>query len=101
MLSMSSAELQNKFQPFQDVREETLRGDVNTTHLKLVPLKAMSFKYAEVWVDSSGMPVQTKIVEKNDDATYRAPEGPAKRTGRVSDDEFGSSHPSSAKVIKG
>jgi hypothetical protein len=26
-----------------------------------------AYKYAEIWVDSAGMPVQTKIVEKNDD----------------------------------
>src|SRR5258708_4982140 len=69
MLSMSTNELQDKFQPFQEVREETLWGGVSTTHLKLIPAKAMSFKYAEVWVDATGMPVQTKMVEKNDDAT--------------------------------
>ena len=26
-------------------------------------------EYAEVWVDGSGMPVQTKVVEKNGDST--------------------------------
>lgn len=69
MLSMSSTELQNKFQPFQDAREESLGDGVTATHLKLVPIKSMSFKYAEVWVDGTGMPVMTKIVEKNGDAT--------------------------------
>ena len=70
MMNMSRAQLQTKFEPFQDVREETLWGNVSTIHLKLVPMKgAASFKYAEIWVDSSGMPVQSKVVEKNDDAT--------------------------------
>lgn len=100
MLSMSSAELQNKFQPFQEVRDETLKGDVNTTHLKLVPLKAMSFAYAEVWVDSSGMPVQSKVVEKNGDATL-VRLWDLQKNGRVSDDEFVVKYPSSAKVIRG
>ena len=44
-------------------------GRRKTTHIKLVPKGNARYKYAEVWVDSNGMPVQTKIVEKNDDAT--------------------------------
>jgi outer membrane lipoprotein-sorting protein len=100
VLNMSSAELQNKFQPFQDVRDETLKGGVNTTHLKLVPVKAMSFAYAEVWVDSSGMPVQMKVVEKNRDATTIGL-WDLQKNGRLSDDVFVVKYPSSAKVIKG
>jgi outer membrane lipoprotein-sorting protein len=100
MLSMSSAELQNRFQPFQEVRDETLKGDVNTTHLKLVPLKAMSFAYAEVWVDSSGMPVQSKVVEKNGDATL-VRLWDLQKNGRVSDGDFAVKFASSAKVIRG
>ena len=69
MMYMSKQQLEAKFQPVQDVREETLWGGVSTIHLTLVPKGNASFKYAEIWVDSSGMPVQTKIVEKNDDAT--------------------------------
>ena len=69
MLYMSRQQLESRFQPLQDVREETLWGGVSTIHLKLVPKGNASFKYAEIWVDGSGMPVQTKIVEKNDDAT--------------------------------
>lgn len=99
MLSMSSAELQNKFQPFQDVREESLGDGVTATHLKLVPLKQMSFKYAEVWVDSAGMPVMTKIVEKNGDATtVRLTRLEKNRT--LSRKEFEVNVPSSAKIIK-
>jgi outer membrane lipoprotein-sorting protein len=69
MVYMSRTELESKFQPVQDVREETLWGNVSTIHLTLTPKGNASFKYAEIWVDSTGMPVQTKIVEKNDDAT--------------------------------
>ena len=96
---MSSAELQNSFNRFR-IRDETLKGDVNTTHLKLVPLKAMSFAYAEVWVDSSGMPVQSKVVEKNGDATT-VRLWDLQKNGKVSDDEFVVKYPSSAKVIRG
>ncbi len=69
MMYMSKQQLEARFQPVQDVREETLWGGVSTIHLKLVPKGNASFKYAEIWVDSAGMPVQTKIVEKNDDST--------------------------------
>ncbi|MGH9904012.1 MAG: LolA family protein, partial [Pyrinomonadaceae bacterium] len=69
LMYMTRQQLEARFQPVQDVREETLWGGVSTIHLTLVPKGNASFKYAEIWVDSSGMPVQTKIVEKNDDAT--------------------------------
>ena len=69
LMYMSRQQLEARFEPVQDVREETLWGGISTIHLTLVPKTAASFKYAEIWVDRSGMPVQTKIVEKNDDAT--------------------------------
>jgi outer membrane lipoprotein-sorting protein len=69
LLNMSAAQLRSRFGEFQDTREETIWGGVRTTHLKAVPKTTASYKYIEVWVDDSGMPVQTKMVEKNDDST--------------------------------
>jgi outer membrane lipoprotein-sorting protein len=69
MMYMSRQQLETKFQPIQDVREETLWGGIGTIHVTLVPKGNAGYKYAEVWIDNSGMPVQTKIVEKNDDST--------------------------------
>jgi len=69
LLNMSAAQLRTKFGDFQDTREETLWGGVWTQHFKATPKVAASYKYIEVWVDKEGMPVQTKMVEKNDDAT--------------------------------
>ncbi len=37
-------------------------------HLKLTPKKKTSYKYAELWVDGNGMPIQSKIIQKNDDS---------------------------------
>lgn len=68
-LNMSRQQLQTRFEPLQYLGEETLWGGVNTSHIKLVPRGGVSYKYAEVWVDGSGMPVQTKVVERNDDST--------------------------------
>ncbi|MGI9037097.1 MAG: LolA family protein [Pyrinomonadaceae bacterium] len=48
---------------------ETLSGGVGTWHLKLIPKTPDSYKYAEIWVDKDGMPIQGKVVESNDDST--------------------------------
>ena len=69
LMSMSAAQLRTRFGEFQDVRDETLGGGVWTQHFRVTPKGAASYKYIEVWVDDSGMPVQTKMVEKNDDST--------------------------------
>ena len=68
-LNMSRQQLQTRFEPLQYLGEETLWGGVSTSHIKLVPRGGAGYKYAEVWVDGSGMPVQTKVVERNDDST--------------------------------
>ena len=69
LLNMSTTQLRARFGDLQDLRDETLWGGVATTHFKAVPKNAASYNYIEVWVDDSGMPVQTKMVEKNNDST--------------------------------
>ena len=69
LINMSGAQLQSQFEPLQDIRNETLWGGVETTHFTAVPKGAASYKYIEGWIDQEGMPVQTKMVEKNGDAT--------------------------------
>jgi len=100
MMYMSKQQLEAKFQPVQDVREETLWGGVSTIHLTLVPKGNASFKYAEIWVDSSGMPVQTKIVEKNDDATTMRLTAMEKNP-KISGEEFKLNLDSNVRIVKG
>src|SRR5262249_17679564 len=69
LMNMSAAQLRTRFGEPQDVRDETLWGGVWTQHLKVEPRTSASYKYIEIWVDKDGMPVQTKMVEKNDDST--------------------------------
>lgn len=70
LLNMSTSQLHARFGELQDLRDETLWGGVATTHFKAVPKSAASYNYIEVWIDyASGMPVQTKMVEKNNDST--------------------------------
>lgn len=100
LMYLSRQQLEQRFQPIQDVREETLWGGVSTIHLKLVPKGNASFKYAEIWVDSSGMPVQTKIVEKNNDSTTMRLTA-TERNIRIPSDQFNLKLDSSVKVVKG
>jgi outer membrane lipoprotein-sorting protein len=100
MMYMSRQQLEVRFQPVQDVREETLWGNISTIHLTLVPKGNASFKYAEIWVDSSGMPVQTKIVEKNDDATTMRLTK-MERNPKVADEEFSLKLDSNVRIVKG
>jgi len=99
MMYMSRAQLETKFQPLQDVREETLWGGVSTIHLTLVPKGNSTYKYAEIWIDNSGMPVQSKIVEKNDDATTMRLVSIEKNP-KISPDEIPVKLDSNVKVIK-
>jgi len=99
MMDMSRQQLEARFQPIQDVREETLWGNVSTIHLTLVPKGNASFKYAEIWIDSAGMPVQTKVVEKNDDSTTMRLTG-LERNIRISSDDFNIKFDGDVKVVK-
>ena len=99
MMNMSRQQLEARFQPVKDVREETLWGGVGTIHLTLVPKGNAGYKYAEVWIDGNGMPVQTKIVEKNDDSTTMRLTGLEKNQ-KIDASEFDIKLDSSVKIVK-
>ena len=100
LLNMSTAQLKTRFGDLEDVREETLWGGVTTTHFKAVPKTAASYNYIEVWVDGSGMPVQTKMVEKNNDSTTVRLTNVSKNQS-ISKTEFELKLDSSVKKVKG
>lgn len=99
MMNMSRQQLEARFEPVKDVREETLWGGVSTIHLTLVPKGGAGYKYAEVWIDAGGMPVQTKIVEKNDDSTTMRLTGLEKNQ-KISTGDFDIKYDSNAKIVK-
>jgi len=99
MMYMSRQQLEARFEPLKDVREETIWGGISTIHLTLIPKGNASYKYAEVWIDASGMPVQSKIVEKNDDSTTMRLSALEKNI-KLSSDEFQIKLDSDVKVIK-
>jgi len=67
-MSMSKDELKANYN-VQYLGQENVSNGAPTWHLKLTPKTANSYKYAEIWVDGNGMPIQGRVVESNDDAT--------------------------------
>jgi outer membrane lipoprotein-sorting protein len=67
-LNMSASQIRANFNA-DYLGDETLWGDVRTSHLKITPKGGASYKFAEIWVDGSGMLIQAKVVERNDDST--------------------------------
>ena len=100
LMNMSAVQLRTKFGEFQDVREETIWGGVWTQHFKAIPNGPASYKYIEVWVDKDGMPVQTKMVEKNDDSTTVRLSN-IERNASIPSDQFKLNPDSGFKIIKG
>ncbi len=47
----------------------TLSSGVQTFHLRMTPKTKTSYKSAELWVDVDGRPLQSKIIESNNDTT--------------------------------
>lgn len=67
-INMSRAELRANYTA-EYIGEAVIKGGVKTWQIKLTPKTAQSYKWAEIWVDTNGMPLQTMVVEKNDDRT--------------------------------
>jgi len=66
-MSMSKAQLQANYTVSYLGQESA--GGKSTWHLELVPKNKTSYKTAELWVDSNGMPIQAKVIEQNNDST--------------------------------
>jgi outer membrane lipoprotein-sorting protein len=66
VMSMSKEELKANYNVVY-LGQETVSGNIPTWRLKLTPKKASNFKFAELWVDGNGMPIQGKVVALNDD----------------------------------
>ena len=98
-MTMSKAELSANY----DVAykgEETVSGGVNTWHLVLTPKAAASYKLADLWVDSNGMPVQAKVTEKNNDTTTIHLSG-IQRNATIKASMFKIVPPKGTEIVKG
>jgi outer membrane lipoprotein-sorting protein len=73
-------------------------GGPHVVYLKLTP-KTASAKFTEVWVDDSGMPVQTRVTEKNGDTTLvRLTD--IERNASIPSDAFNPQLPPGVKIVK-
>jgi|SRR5687768_15432979 len=68
-MNMSRAQLDANYDVILLNENVTLSSGVKTWHLQLTPKTRTSYKTAELWVDTNGMPNQTKIIEQNNDTT--------------------------------
>lgn len=65
VMSMDKAEIKANYD-IEYLGQETISGGIPTWHLKLTPKVKSDYKFADVWVDGNGMPLQAKITQPND-----------------------------------
>jgi outer membrane lipoprotein-sorting protein len=100
-LNMSGAQARSQFDIDLVGEGQLYDGGPQVWMLKFTPKGAASYKFAEVWVDqSTGMPVQTRVTEKNGDSTLvRLTE--IQRNAPVSPNEIPIELPAGVKIVKG
>ena len=98
-MNMSKAQLKANYN-INYLGLENVVGGIPTWHLELTPKTAQSYKSAELWVDGNGMPIQAKIVEKNNDTTTVLLSN-IKKNETISTAEFIVKLPKGVKQIKG
>ena len=98
-MRMSQAQLRDNYD-VKYVADETVAGGVKTFHLLLTPKKASTYKSADLWVDVNGMPVQAKVVEKNNDTTTVLLSG-IQKNATVKASAFKISPPKDVKIVQG
>jgi outer membrane lipoprotein-sorting protein len=97
-MSMSKVELKKNYN-VKYLGQENV-GGVPTWHLELTPKAAGSYKQANLWVDGNGMPIQAKVIERNNDATTVLLTNLQKNK-TIPGDIFALSPPKGTKIIKG
>ena len=98
-MSMNRAQLKANYDVAY-IGEETVNGSVKTWHIQLTPKSQTSYKGADLWVDTNGMPVQAKVIEKNNDSTTVQLTN-IERNATVKADVFAIKPPKNTKIIQG
>ena len=97
-MNMSKEQLQANYSASL-LPDDTLSSGVRTFHLQLTPKAKTSYKSAELWVDADGRPLQSKIIENNNDTTTvlltNVKENPPLKAS-----DFQISPPNGTKVVK-
>ncbi len=96
MLSMSEAELLKNFDA-NYVGQVTLAA-TEVWHIRLDPKTKQDFKFAEMWVDKDGMPIQVRITAQNNDTdTFRF--SSIKRNNRIPGSTFAVKVANGTKIL--
>jgi outer membrane lipoprotein-sorting protein len=99
-LSMSGAQAKNQFNVEIVGEGELYKGSPHVWWLKLTPRARAEFQFAEVWVTDDGMPIQTRVTEKNGDATTVRLTN-IQRNAAIPGDAFQIDLPAGTKIVKG
>ena len=99
-LTMNGAQAKNQFNVELVGEGELYKGSPHVWWLKFVPRGNQGFQYAEVWVTDDGMPIQSRVIEKNGDSTTVRLTN-IQRNARVSPDEIPVKLPPGTRIVKG
>jgi outer membrane lipoprotein-sorting protein len=99
-LNMTSAQAKNQFNVELVGEGELYKGSPHVWWLKLVPRGNAGYQFAEVWVTDDGMPIQTRVTERNGDATTVRLTN-IQRNPAIPGDTFTVPLPPGTKIVKG
>lgn len=98
--NMTGAQAKNQFNVDYEGEGTLENGGPHVWWLKLTPRGNASYQFAEVWVDDAGMPIQTRVTEKNGDSTLVRLTN-IQRNASVPAGVFQIDLPSGTKIVKG
>lgn len=98
--NMTGAQAKSQFNVELVGEGELYKGSPHVWWLKLTPRGGASYQFAEVWVTDDGMPIQTRVTEKNNDSTTVRLTGIQRNT-NVPATIFDVELPAGTKIVKG
>ncbi|HEY0173277.1 MAG TPA: outer-membrane lipoprotein carrier protein LolA [Pyrinomonadaceae bacterium] len=99
-LNMSGSQAKNQFNVELVGEGELYKGSPHVWWLKLTPRGRAEFQFAEIWVTDDGMPIQTRVTEKNGDATTVRLTN-VQRNARIDGNPFEIQLPAGTKIVRG
>ncbi len=99
-LNMTSAQAKSQFNVELVGEGELYRGSPHVWWLKFIPRGNQGFQYAEVWVTDDGMPIQSRVTEKNGDSTTVRLTN-IQRNPRINPDDIKVELPAGTRVVRG
>ncbi len=98
ILTLSRAGMKTDYN-IKYIGTEKLSDTISTWKLELTPKTAKSYKTLELWINNDGMPLQSRIIENNDDWTIVLLGNPQKNI-VLKGNDFKIDLPKGTKIIK-